>query len=162
MKTELRDKINDCNTELNDIDNKLLSLSPLDKTKVYLTNYALIRACGTVEYVYRSIVADFFLSTPVPQIHNYLEKTVRNGSMSATYDNMSKLLGKFDDSWKSNFKNTIDMHPDKERLRSSLNSLVTNRHAFAHGIMPSATFQDIKRYFNDAIIVINIFDSIVV
>ena len=161
MKTELQNQINDCTAELNDIDSKMSSLSPLDKTKVYLTNYALIRAGGTIEHVYRSIVADFFLSTPVPQIHNYLEKTVRNGSMSATYDNMSGLLGKFDDAWQRNFKNAVDAHPDRTRLRDSLRSLVTNRHAFAHGGVPTATFQDIKNYYNDALTVINIFDSIV-
>ena len=27
---------------------------------MYLTQYALIRSCGTVEYVYRAIIADFF------------------------------------------------------------------------------------------------------
>ena len=104
MKTELQNQINDCTNELNDIETKMSSLAPLDKIKVYLTNYALIRTCGTIEHVYRSIVADFFLSYTVPQIHNYLEKTVRNGSMSATYENMIRLLGKFDDAWCENFK----------------------------------------------------------
>ena len=58
-------------------------------------------------------------------------------------------------------KSAIDAHPDKERLRDSLKSLVNNRHAFAHGKVSTATFQDIKNYYNDALTVINIFDSIV-
>ena len=162
MKTELQDQINLCTAEISDIDTKMSSLSPLDKTKIYLTHYALIKACGTIEFVYWSIVADYFSSSPMHQIHTYLEKTVRNGSMSATYENMCKLLGNFDDAWKNNFKAAVNAHPDKERLLDSSKSLVNNRHTFAHGRTPTATFQDIKNYYNDAIVLLNIFDSVVV
>lgn len=162
MKTELQDQINTCTNELHDIDTKIASLPFFDPTTMYLTNYALIKASGTIEYVYRSIVADYFSSYPIHQIHTYLEKTVRSSSMSATYSNMCKLLGNFDDIWNKNFKKAVDNHPDKQRLLDSSQSLVNNRHTFAHGRTPTATFSDIQNYYNDAIILINIFDSVVV
>ena len=60
MKQELQDMLADCTAELNDIEVRINSLPSLDKGRQYFTNYALIKACGTVEFVYRSIVADHF------------------------------------------------------------------------------------------------------
>ena len=162
MKQELQDMISACSTELADIGNKMANLAPLDKTKSYLTQYALIRACGTIEFVYRSIVADFFDQFGVDQIETYIDKTVRRGSMSCTYDNMRSLLGKFDDSWSNNFKRLVNQHPDGQRMMSSVNSLVTNRHLFAHGRPPTATFSDICQYYQDGLSLIGLFDSVVV
>lgn len=60
MKTELQNLIDECTTELTDISAKISALPPLDKTRAYLTKYALIKSCGTIEFVYRSLVADYF------------------------------------------------------------------------------------------------------
>ncbi|MBQ7099391.1 MAG: hypothetical protein IJO05_06715 [Oscillospiraceae bacterium] len=162
MKQELVDMIDACSAEIDDIRNRLSTLPVMDRSRRYLTQYALIRACGTIEFVYRSIVADFFDSSPLTQIHTYLEKTVRTGSMSATYKNMQTLLGKFDDNWKSNFQQAVNSHADSNRIIASAKSLVENRHAFAHGRTPTATFNDIQNYYNDALTLIDLFDSIVV
>lgn len=158
MDAALKELIDDCTTELNDIEAKINGLSPLDKTKVYLTKYALIKASGTVEFVYRSIVADWFCQYAVPQLDYYLDNTVRAGSMSATYDNMSKLLGKFDVEWSKDFKKSVEVLPDKNRLIQASNSLVTNRHSFAHGREPTATFGEIKQYYHDVLILIDELD----
>lgn len=161
MKSELQDMLDDCLTELNDIEVKIGTLPSLDKTKRYLTQYALIKACGTVEFVYRAIVADFFSQYSIPQIDKYLEQTVRNGSMSAKYDNMCGLLKKFDDSWASAFRGAIQGRIDGQRIIAASNSLVTNRHTFAHGRTPSATFSDIKQYYQDVLQLIAEFDNVV-
>ena len=120
-----------------------------------------MKACGTLEYVYRSIVADFFDQSSLTQIHTYLDKTVRSGSMSATYDNMNGLLGKFDTDWRNNFKNAVQGRTDGQRLIASANSLVANRHLFAHGQSPTATFNDICQYYQDTLILINELDAVV-
>lgn len=161
MKTELQDMILECTMELNDISTRMNQLPSFDKMRLYLTNYALIKACGTLEFVYRSIVADFFDRSPLTQIHTYIEKTVRNGSMSATYDNMSGLLGKFDDSWKDSFKNSVQQLTDSQRIISSSKSLVTNRHSFAHGQPTIASFSDIFQYYQDTLVLIQILDTVV-
>lgn len=161
MKQELQDLIADCSSEINDIETRISSLSALDKGRLYLTNYTLIRACGTVEYVYRSIVADHFSSLGDSRIDHYLDATVRQGSNSAKYENMVKLLNKFDSNWANTFKQAVQNHPDKNKLIDASNSLVANRHHFAHGKTPTATFLEIKNYYLDIIVLIGIFDSIV-
>ena len=161
MKNELQDLIHECTTELNEIEQRINELPSLDKMRLYLTNYALIKACGTLEYVYRSIIADFFDQSPLTQIHTYIEKTVRSGSMSATYDNMSGLLGKFDDRWRNDFKNLVQQHANSQRIISASNSLVNNRHLFAHGQAPTASFMDIYHYYQDTLELIQILDAVV-
>lgn len=161
MKTELSNQLAECTRQLSEIDTKISALQPFDKVRAYLTQYALIKACGTLEFVYRSIVADYFDQSSLTQIHTYLDKTVRSGSMSATYDNMSSLLGKFDSNWRSAFKNAVQARPDGQRIIASAKSLVTNRHLFAHGQSPTATFNDIFQYYNDALELINELDAVV-
>lgn len=60
MKSELQDLIDECTAEINDIETRIAAMPPLDKAVRYLTHYALIKASGTAEFVYRSIVADYF------------------------------------------------------------------------------------------------------
>lgn len=86
MKQELQDLLSECTDELNDIESRINDLPALDKARCYLTNYALIRACGTVEFVYRSIVADHFSQLGNPRLDTYLDSTIRQGSNSAKYD----------------------------------------------------------------------------
>ena len=161
MKQELKNMLDVCSAELDDVEQRINELPPLDKGRQYLTNYALIKASGTAEFVYRSIVANHFSRLSDSKINNYLDKTIMQGSMSATYKNMQNLLGKFDDSWKENFKNVVQSRRDKDRLISSSNSLVNNRHSFAHGRTPTATFLEIKQYYTDVVQLIEIFDRIV-
>lgn len=161
MKQELQDMLADCTAELNDIEVRINSLPSLDKGRQYFTNYALIKACGTVEFVYRSIVADHFSQLSNSRIDTYLDTTVRQGSNSAKYENMKKLLNKFDHQWGDSFHTTVQGLGNGSRLIDASNSLVTNRHNFAHGKAPTATFLEIKQYYLDVVQLITVFDSIV-
>lgn len=166
MNPDFQQMIDDCKNELNDIELRLQTLSATDPCRKYLTNYSLIKACGTAEFVYRSIIADYFKKYASPQIDTYLENTIRNASSSAKYDNMKNLLDKFDKAWCDAFKAAVDSHidgithiKDGQRLISSSNSLVTNRHNFAHGKNPTAGFCDIKKYFYDVVTLIELLDN---
>ena len=161
MKIELQNLIDDCNTELSDIESRIQRLPALDKGIRYLTNYAIIGAAGTAELVYRSIVADHFSQLSDNRIDTYLDSSVRFGSMSAKYEQMCSLLKKFDDAWCNSFKTAVAAAPNGQRMIAASNSLVTNRHSFAHGNNPTATFMEIKQYFQDVVSLINIFDSVV-
>ena len=145
MKQELQDMLDECTAELNDIEARINALPSLDKGRQYFTNYALIKACGTVEFVYRSIVADHFSQLSNSRIDTYLDSTIRQGSNSAKYENMKKILNKFDTQWGTNFQMAVK----------------ANRHNFAHGKSPTATFLEIKQYYTDVVSLIQIFDTIV-
>lgn len=161
MKQELQDMLDLCSAELDDIEERINNLPVLDKARQYFTNYALIKSSGTAEFVYRSIVADYFSKLSDSKIDTYLDNSIRKGSMSATYDNMKKLLGKFDDNWQKEFKNAVKSRSDRNKLIDASTSLVNNRHSFAHGKPPTATFLDIKQYYADVVQLIEILDAIV-
>lgn len=161
MNVNVQNLLNDCGNELNKIDQIINSLGPLDQTRAFLTKYALIKTSGTLEYAYRSIIADHFSQYNIPQIDTYLNISIRESPSSVKYDNICTILGKFDVNWKNNFKTTITSRRDGNQLIQASNSLVNNRHAFAHGKEPTATLNDIKQYYNDIIIMINELDQIV-
>lgn len=161
MKCELQDLIDECTAEINDIETRIAAMPTLDKEVRYLTHYTLIKASGTAEFVYRSIVADYFSALSNNRIDTYFDAAIRQGSMSAKYSNMCMLLGKFDEQWQSSFKSAVKAHPNSQRIIAASDSLVTNRHDFAHGKTPTATFNDIKNYYFDVLELIKILDSIV-
>lgn len=161
MKQELQEMLADCTKELDDIEERINALPSFDKGRQYFTNYALMKACGTVEFVYRSIVADHFSQLSNSRIDTYLDSTIRQGSNSAKYENMKKLLNKFDHQWSVNFQTAVQTLPEGKRLIDASNSLVANRHNFAHGKAPTATFLEIKQYYLDVVQLIGIFDLIV-
>ena len=167
MNDKLRTLINDCTYEVTDIERRINLIkestkNPIDKEIHYLTNYVLIKTEGTVEFVYRSIVVDYFSEKfKNSKIDEYLKSSIMKGSMSAKYDNMKNLIKKFDEKWCKNFTQTVEAHHDGQKMIAASKSLVDNRHAFAHGENPTVTFQQIKQYYQDILKLIDIFDSVV-
>lgn len=161
MKSELQDLIDECTAEINDIETRIAGMPALDKEVRYLTHYALMKASGITEFVYRSIVADYFSTLSDSRIDTYLDAAIRKGSMSVKYEVMCSLLGKFDEQWQKNFKSAVAARRDSQKIIGASNSLVRNRHDFAHGKTPTATFTDIKNYYFDVLELIKIFDSVV-
>ena len=126
----------------------------------YLTNYSVVRACGTIEFCFKTIISDS-LSGHSSQIANYIDNTIRNSSMNPSRDNICRTLKKFDENWNLEFNNQLNDHEHSERLKLSLNSLNSSRNSFAHGDSVSSSFEDIRNYFNDSVTIIKMLDSIV-
>ena len=64
--------------------------------------------------------------------------------MSAKHDQMCNLIGRFDSDWCKDFKSVVNADPNGQKMIAASNSLVTNRHNFAHGKSPTAIFMDSK------------------
>lgn len=162
MTENVKNLLSECSMELNNIETIISKLDPFDKTNKYLTQYALIKASGTLEYAYRSIIADYFSRYNIPQIDKYLSTTIRESSSSVKYENICNILNKFDENWSKAFKTRMSGRIDGNLIIQASNSLVSNRHTFAHGNEPSATFNDIKVYYYNIIEMISELDSILV
>ena len=161
MNSEMLGQLQVCSDELEDIRCRLEKIDVMDQEYQYLQSYALIRACGVAEYVCHCIVADYFTRFHDPVVDKYIDDTVRNSSFSVKYSVICKTLKSFNDQWASAFKNEIDALDDRERIISSSNSLVSVRHAFAHGRTYTAAFEDIKRYYDDVIVMLEILYDVV-
>ncbi len=161
MKSELEELLDDCSREFSDIKTHIENMAPFDKRVRYLTQYSLMRASGVTEYVYRSVIADYFSKFEDKRIDKFIEKQVRRGSNSSTYANMSDLLGKFDEKWQKDFKKEVSARQNGKKLIAASNSLVSNRHQFAHGRDTIASFGDIQSYYIDVVELIRILDSVI-
>lgn len=157
---EAQDNIDKCLEELQRIYHLVEGHGGTSPIVPFLTNYAIVRACGTIEFSFKTIISDS-LSGHSTQIANYIDHTIRNSSMNPSRENISKTLKKFDETWNTEFKNRINTHPDSARIKSSIDSLNSSRNSFAHGDPLSASFEDIRNYFNDSVIIIQILDDIV-
>ena len=138
------------------IENLLGHTSPIIP---YLTKYAIVRTCGTIEYCFKTIIADLHVGTP--QVLNYIDKTIRQSSMNPSINNICTTLKKFDENWNNTFLEKIRNHEHPQRLRDSIDSLNNARNSFAHGGTPTSTFDNVRNYFNDTVILIQMLDEIV-
>lgn len=130
-------------------------------SRKFLTLYALMRASGAIEYSIKTIFADFHRGAS-PQAVMFIDTNVRDSSRNPSLDNIFSLLKQFDSGWTTSFKNTLNTHVDAGRLKASLKSLYENRNNFAHGKPCTATFNDIKQYFEDSVTIVGVLDSVIV
>ena len=153
--------LNDCSAELSKLQQIIDVFGQSHSIVPFLTNYAVIKCCGTIENCFKIIIADFHHSL-TPQARNYIENTFLNSSMNPSKENICKSLVKFDQQWNVNFKAKLSIERDKNRIESSLSSLNEARNAFAHGGNPGVSFSSVVTYFNDCRKVIEILDDVVV
>ncbi len=147
--------------EITNLKTLIHSQGPFNTTTPYLTKYSLIKATGTLEISFKSIIADYCTTTH-RQVDSFIEKKVRRSSMNPSYENICKLLKDFDDSWSHNFKRIVSRDPNKARIMSSIKSLNDARNEFAHGGSPVTSIDAIETYYLDGMRIIAILDQVVV
>lgn len=150
--------LNNCADELTRIQTLIDSLGIMSTVVPYLTNYALIRACGTSEQACNSIIIDFCTRTSNAQVKNFLSQKVR---VVPEYDRICQLLKEFDVAWRETFKSEVSSRSDKDQLKTSLKSLVDTRNSFAHGGNPTVSIGDVMRYFEHARQIIVVLDNVI-
>jgi hypothetical protein len=153
--------LDDCAAELVRINQVIVAFGPAHDVVPFLTNYAIIKCCGTIEFCFKLIISDFHNTLPI-QAKNYIESTFTNSSMNPTKENICKSLKQFDVNWNEQFKTLLRDDIDNERLESSLKSLNSARNGFAHGSNPGVSFNSISDYFVDSRRIIEYLDSVVI
>lgn len=153
--------IDSCQADIDRVKQIIDGLGLSSNIVPYLTKYAIIRACGTIETAFKSIVADYCSYRSKKQVKAFLDSRVRENSANPTYENICKLLKYFDTDWNNGFKIKINTHPRKDNMKTSLQSLVNVRNEFAHGGNPTISISDLMQYFSDSKDVIEILDQVV-
>lgn len=149
----------DCDNEIATIQ-VAMSQSPLSSTNMYLTRYALIKACSAIERGYKRIVADYYIAK-CAELAPYLEKKVVNSSTNPTYESICTLVRDFNVQTERNFKTSVQSLANYNQVVTQLHSLVTNRNNFAHGQAVSCSLTDIISYYDCAKCVIMCLDSVI-
>lgn len=156
---EVSDRISACLTEFHRIGCIIEGLGSTNNAVPFLTRYSIISACGTVEFGYKNLIADVNLENQSTQIRNYLNKKIRLSSANPTYANMCSITKEFDLEWNRRFKEIVNDLDSSHRIKDSLESLNEARNSFAHGGLPTTSFDEVRRYFNDCIKVLEAFET---
>ncbi|MBS1689066.1 MAG: hypothetical protein JSS96_10105 [Bacteroidetes bacterium] len=152
--------LNDCAQELDKMQKIIDVMGQANPIVPFLTNYAIIKCCGTIEYCFKVIISDFHNSLP-RQAKNYIQNNFSNSSMNPSKANICKSLRQFDEKWNDDFKAKLNSEPDKSRIEASLSSLNDARNMFAHGGNPAVSYSSVVAYFNDSKRIIEMLDDIV-
>lgn len=71
--------LDDCQLELDNI-NEWIRNNNLDTNVRYLTSYSVIKASGTIEYVFKQIVYDYLAYGTNNEAKNFLNKNILEAS----------------------------------------------------------------------------------
>ena len=163
MVAEYEELLDACSCELQAIE-KRINKNKLDQMVKYLQNYAVIRACGTIENVVKNIIADSVTVNASFEIQNYIQIKIRDSSSNPKTTIISSILGEFSTEWKKSFDNKLTNIPansDNNKAKTELNSLVQLRNDFAHGKSVGIGISSIRKYFDSACEIVKIVDGIV-
>lgn len=151
-----------CRSELIHVQDSINALGLTSPVSPYLTKYAVIRACGTIEVSFKALIADFCSKRSKRQVKRYIALKITRSSANPSHGKIVEMLDQFDENWKNLFKARIAADPDKTHLLDSLQSLVDARNEFAHGGNPTLTISDVIKHFDHARKVLEHVDLIVV
>lgn len=156
------DTLLDCENELCQLEDAMKLLGHTSPIGMFLTRYAIIKACGTIERALKTLVADHAENMQSQQVKNFLQNKIRDSSINPNENNICQLLKSFDPSWASNFNEKIKTMADKDRKKQSLKSLVEARNMFAHGGNPTTTIGQVKIYFCDCRDIMTLIDEVII
>lgn len=126
------------------------------KTK-YLVSYAVVKASGSIEVVFKKMVFDFLSQNVREETGQYLEKMILDSSCNPNTGNMSNMLQNI-----SGLKrNIFDQQVKESEKKDKLNSLVQLRNDFAHGDNVNISINTVITYYDAGISILNILDNII-
>ncbi|MFS7246836.1 HEPN domain-containing protein [Rahnella inusitata] len=125
----------------------------------FLTRYAIIKSCGTIEFCFKTIVSDHTSQTINEQVKRFIDGKFRNSSMNPSLHNIRNGLASFDTKWCTDFENAVKTHPNHEKIKLSLASLNTARNHFAHGDSITVSFANVFKYFLDSVTIIELMEA---
>ncbi len=111
--------LDDCYREIQLVESHISS-NPFDSLNSFLISYSVIKACGVIEVIYKSMIVQKISIGATTEAHNYFEKNIIDSSSNPKTGIILKLLEDINPVWKQSFEDRI--HGQNEK--GSLNSLV--------------------------------------
>lgn len=137
--------IKDCKLQLNNI-KKWIDDNKLHSNVRYLICYAVIKACGTTEVIFKGIIFDHLSKGANEETKEYLTRNILESSSNPKPNNIERLLKSINSDWQKQFSKKIN----KTNAEADLKSLVQLRNEFSHGNNITSSIEDIIRYFDGA------------
>ncbi|MCQ2295231.1 MAG: HEPN domain-containing protein [Bacteroidales bacterium] len=141
------------------LDSIISDADKIDKDNVelrsHMAKYICIRVSGLMETFFKRQLANYLQgSTPKP-VENYVNSRFKSFT-SVNCKKITDTLGLFSDEWVRMFDENLT-----EPMRTSLDSIVANRHNLAHGKDQGLTLIQVKEYYSNVKDVIALLEKIV-
>jgi len=150
----------DCRSELQVIKSFLIGLGRESNPYEYMNRYAVIRASGTIETGFKTIIADRVDEGSHAQVRAFIKRKIRDSSANPKLGVIENMLSEFDDRWRTRFDELMAFE-DKLGVQSSLKKLVDARNSFAHGGSTNLELDETIKCFEHGVLVLEILDRIV-
>ena len=125
----------------------------------FLTKYALIKACGTIELCFKTIISERVTEKESVLVKKYLEETFLSRGINPKIKAISSHLSKFDEAWPKQFEDKIAAKDNK--ISSSMRYLVDERNKHAHGQDTRIGLHEVIECFGRGRNAIEILDEVV-
>ena len=156
MKYEYKQKLDDVLSELEIIREWInKDRNKFDVKTKYLISYAVVKASGTIETVFKQIIFDFLVFNARQETSKYLEKMILDSSSNPKTGNMSNILQNIS----SEKRNIFDQKVKESDKKDKLNSLVQLRNDFAHGGNINISIDTITTYYDAGRSILDILDD---
>lgn len=93
---EVKLSIEDCRQEMTRLKALIAVVGAMSPVSNFLTKYAAVRCCGTLEQGYKSIIADYYEQFS-EQLVSFISTHVRESSKNPTLANICTILNAFDE-----------------------------------------------------------------
>ncbi|HHW7508032.1 TPA: HEPN domain-containing protein [Mannheimia haemolytica] len=156
MNSDFEKDLNDVLLELNGIKVEI-NKNKLSNTARFLTQYAVIRASGRIEYSFKEILCEKLkkdCNSSHDRIKNFFSKEIMESSSNPSTGMIEWHLNRFESSWKQNFSDRL--RDASGNIKSDLNSLVQLRNDIAHGGQCNAGISAIITYYESGIKILKI------
>jgi hypothetical protein len=121
----------------------------------HFAKYLCVKTSGLFENYIKSQIGDFADSTSAQQIAKHV-KAKNKHFTNIDYRKLDGFINSFSTDWWEKFEKELNAD-----LKSSLNSIISNRNNIAHGNPDSITFGNMKTHYENMKKIISILDSII-
>ena len=121
----------------------------------YLVAYTVVKASGTIEIVFKSILHVFLAEGSKAETQLFLEKNIVDLSCNPSTGNIERLLEQIDNERKQSFSSRTKGIQEK----TDLNSLVSLRNDLAHGRSINVSINVVQRYFESGVKILSMLEA---
>lgn len=126
-----------------------------DELRAHMAKYICIRLSGLMETFFKKQIANYLDGTTPKPVENYVNSRFKQFT-SVNSKKITDTMELFSDSWVSQFNDLMT-----ERMKSSLDSVISNRHNLAHGKDQGLTLTQVKGYYEDIKDVITAVEAVI-
>ncbi len=134
-------------------------LNPADQSE--WSKYLCILVSGYIEESLRVLLEAYCTSHASPYIQNFVSKEIRSITNCKT-NKIVDVLCKFNANWGSDFTSQISAKSHiTDEIKDSIDSIVVNRHAIAHGKNTGIRYSTVLNYYNNVKKAVEVLENVI-